>query len=187
MVGFYSTRRFQYLNCNFQIKVVDSLSPCFRGDFPESVTADRYVTSEWEDPWKHLKNGKPWAPHHPWTCESSPQSPQTETYSTVNTARARCVKTLLLSVLDLRTWYKWYILSLMKYTTWYSQRLVLLSDRTKRLRERLQRCTKSYYSNSPKWLYRLQILRYGVVLSQIRAHHRILRQKLCLRCSGHIL
>ena len=27
-------------------KVVDSLSPCFRGDFPESVTADRYVTSE---------------------------------------------------------------------------------------------------------------------------------------------
>ena len=32
------------------VKVVDSLSPCFRGDFPESVTADRYVTSECEDP-----------------------------------------------------------------------------------------------------------------------------------------
>ena len=30
----------------FYVKVVDSLSPCFRGDFPESVTADRYVTSE---------------------------------------------------------------------------------------------------------------------------------------------
>ena len=28
------------------LKVVVSLSPCFRVDFPESVTADRYVTSE---------------------------------------------------------------------------------------------------------------------------------------------
>ena len=28
------------------IKVVVSLSPCFRGDFPESVTEDRYMTSE---------------------------------------------------------------------------------------------------------------------------------------------
>ena len=90
MVGFYSTRGSPPVMVDLQVKVVDSLSPCFRGDFPESVTADRYVTSEWEDPWKHLKNGKPWAPHHPWTCESSPQSPQTETYSTVNTARARC-------------------------------------------------------------------------------------------------
>ena len=33
-----------------RFKVVDSLSPCFRGDFPESVTDDRYVTSECEDP-----------------------------------------------------------------------------------------------------------------------------------------
>ena len=90
MVGFYSTRGSPPVMVDLQVKVVDSLSPCFRGDFPESVTADRYVTSEWEDPWKHLKNGKPWAPHHPWTCESSPQSPQTETYSTVNTTRARC-------------------------------------------------------------------------------------------------
>ena len=136
MVGFYSTRRFQYLYCNFQIKVVDSLSPCFRGDFPESVTADRYVTSEWEDPWKHLKNGKPWAPHHPWTCESSPQiSPQRPKLTALWTPREHGVKTLLLSVLDLRTWYKWYILSLRVWSihTWYSQRLVLLSDRTKDL------------------------------------------------------
>ena len=33
-----------------RVKVVDSLSPCFIGDFPESVTDDRYVTSECEDP-----------------------------------------------------------------------------------------------------------------------------------------
>ena len=30
----------------FVFKVVVSLSPCFRGDFPESVTDDRYMTSE---------------------------------------------------------------------------------------------------------------------------------------------
>ena len=119
---------------DLQVKVVDSLSPCFRGDFPESVTADRYVTSEWEDPWKHLKNGKPWAPHHPWTCESSPQSPQTETYSTVNTARARCEDVTSecsrpQNVIQMIH----FIFESMKYTTWYSQRLVLLSDRTKDL------------------------------------------------------
>ena len=115
-------------------KVVDSLSPCFRGDFPESVTADRYVTSEWQDPWKHLKNGKPWAPHHPWTCESSPQSPQTETYSTVNTARARCEDVTSecsrpQNVIQMIH----FIFESIKYTTWYSQRLVLLSDHTKDL------------------------------------------------------
>ena len=90
MVGFYSTRGSPPVMVDLQVKVVDSLSPCFRGDFPESVTADRYVTSEWEDPWKHLKNGKPWAPHHPFTCEPRPHSPQTETYTAVNTTRVRC-------------------------------------------------------------------------------------------------
>ena len=88
--GFYSTRGSPPVMVDFQIKVVDSLSPCFRGDFPESVTDDRYVTSECEDPWKHLKNGKPWAPHHPFTCEPRPHSPQTETYTAVNTTRVRC-------------------------------------------------------------------------------------------------
>ena len=90
MVGFYSTRGSPPVMVDLQVKVVDSLSPCFRGDFPESVTADRYVTSEWKDPWKHLKNGKPWAPHHPFTCEPRPHSPQTETYTAVNTTRVRC-------------------------------------------------------------------------------------------------
>ena len=49
MVGFYSTRGSPPVMVDLQVKVVDSLSPCFRGDFPESVTADRYVTSEREE------------------------------------------------------------------------------------------------------------------------------------------
>ena len=46
--GFYSynSRVSPPVPVIFQLKVVVSLSPCFRGDFPESVTADRYVTSE---------------------------------------------------------------------------------------------------------------------------------------------
>ena len=55
-VGLFLFRGYLFVNLfvdgRFQVsegkmlKVVVSPSPCFRGDFPESVTDDRYMTSE---------------------------------------------------------------------------------------------------------------------------------------------
>ena len=134
MVGFYSTRGSPPVMVDLQVKVVDSLSPCFRGDFPESVTTDRYVTSEWSDLWNTSKTENHELPITRGHANHPPKVPRPK-LTALWTPREHGVKTLLLSVLDLRTWYKWYILSLRVWSihTWYSQRLVLLSDRTKDL------------------------------------------------------
>ena len=82
--------RLQVPMLNTWLKVVVCLTPLETTVFSKSVTADRYISDRAQNRLDDIENSIPWVPHHPWTCESSPQSPQTETYSTVNTARARC-------------------------------------------------------------------------------------------------